>query len=52
MPEDVVKNPNLKTKATKYGYIFIPIKRGMYRLTQAELLAKKPLEERVGKHGY
>ena len=40
MPEDFVEHYNLKTKATKYGYIVIAIKRGMYGLPQAVLLAQ------------
>ena len=51
IPEDVVKHYNLKTKATKDDYIFISIKRGMYRLTLDGFLAQEPLEERVGKLG-
>ena len=51
MPEYVVEHYNLKTKATKYGYIFIAIKRGMYGIPQTVLLAQELLEERVGKLG-
>ena len=41
-----------KNKAAKDGYIFIAIKRGMYGLPQAGLLAQEILEEMVGKSGY
>ena len=44
MPKDVVEHYNLKTKVTKDGYIFIVIKRGMYGLPQAVLLAQELLE--------
>ena len=52
MPEYVIEHYNLKTKSTKDGYIFITIKRGMYGISQSELLAQELLEERVGKCGY
>ena len=39
MPEDVVEHYNLKRKSTKYGYIFISIKHGMWGLPQNGLLA-------------
>ena len=38
IPEDVVEHYNFKTKAKKDGYIFIAIKRVMYRLPQTVLL--------------
>ena len=43
MPEDIFEHYNLKTKSTKDGYIFIAIKRGMYILPQARLLAQEHL---------
>ena len=52
MPEDVVEHYNLGTKTTKYGYIFITIKRRMYGLSQARILAQELLEARVVKRGY
>ena len=52
MPEDVVEHYNLKTKATKYGYIFTTTKRGINGLPQSRILAQELLEERVSKHGY
>ena len=52
IPEDVVEHYNLKTKATKYDYIFIAIKRRMYGLPQSELLAQELIEEMGGKRGY
>ena len=46
MPEDVVENYNLLTKATKDVYVFITIKRGMCGLPQSGLLAQEFLEQK------
>ena len=52
MLEDVIEHYNLGTKPTKYGYIFINIKRRMYGLSQSGILAQEMLKERVGKSRY
>jgi hypothetical protein len=52
IPNEVIKEYNLKEKATKNGSIYIKAKRGMYGLPQAGLLANKLLEKRLNKHGY
>ncbi len=52
IPNEVIKEYNLKEKATKNGSIYIKAKRGMYGLSQAGLLANELLEKRLNKHGY
>eukprot|EP00956_Cyclotella_meneghiniana_P038365 scaffold152976_cov64-Cyclotella_meneghiniana.AAC.2 len=51
-PEDVIEHYGLKAKANKDGMIFVEIRRGMYGLPQAGLLAQELLEQRLNKHGY
>ena len=52
LPNDFIKEYQLRTKATKEGYVYIEVRRGMYGLPQAGLLAQLELEERLAKHGY
>ena len=52
IPEDVVAEYNLQEKATKDGYVYIEVRKGMYGLPQAGLLAQNLLEKRLVKHGY
>ena len=51
-PEDVIEHYGLKTKANKDRMVFVEIRRGMYGLPQAGLLAQELLEQRLNKHGY
>ncbi|KAL7551824.1 hypothetical protein ACHAWF_015016 [Thalassiosira exigua] len=51
-PSDVIDHYNLKAKATKDGFVFVAVKRGMYGLPQAGILAQELLEKRLAKHGY
>ena len=51
IPEDVIAHYNLKSKATD-GFVFVEVRKGMYGLPQAGLLAQELLEKRLGKHGY
>ena len=52
LPEDVIEQYGLKDKTTSEGYIYVEIRKGMYGLPQAELLAKELLEKRLQKQGY
>ena len=52
LPEDVIKEYGLKDKETKDGYVYVEIRKGMYGLPQAGLLAKELLKQRLGKQGY
>ncbi len=50
--DKVIKEYNLREKATLDGSIYIRAKQGMYGLPQSGLLANKFLEKRLNKHGY
>lgn len=51
-PDDVIEQYNLKAIANKAGMVFVEIRKGMYGLPQAGLLAQELLEQRLNKHGY
>ena len=51
-PNDVIKEYNLKEKTTKDGFVYVEVKKGMYRLPQAGVLEQILLEERLQKNGY
>jgi len=42
----------LAEKVCKHRYIYIQVRKGMYGLPQAGLLAQQLLAERLGNHGY
>ncbi len=50
--EYVIENYGLHDKATHGGFVYVAVKRGMYGLPQAGILAQELLEERLNKHGY
>ena len=52
IPEDICIRYNPKTKVTKYDYVFIRTKKGMYGLKQAALLAYNHLKENLAQDGY
>ena len=43
---------SLQEKATKDGWVYVEIWKGMYVLPQAGLLAQKQLEKRLEHNGY
>ena len=52
-PEDVIKQYNLRDKATPQGFVYyVEVQKGIYGLPQAGLLAQELLEKRLGAHGY
>jgi hypothetical protein len=51
-PANVVEHYSLNEKATKDGWVYVAIKRGMYGLPQSGILAQELLEERLNLHGY
>ena len=51
-PQDIRDRYGLDQKVTPSGHIFIKIKKGMYGLKQAAVLAYEHLKEHLGKHGY
>lgn len=51
-PPDIVQRYNLHNLKSKYGYIYIKIKKEMHGLKQAALLAYTKLVEHLAPHGY
>ena len=52
IPTEIVKGYNLEQTARKDGSIYIEVRRGMYGLSQAGLLAQEQLIENLKDHGY
>ena len=52
IPEEVMKHYDLTTKVKNYGYVYIEIRQGMYRIPQSGLLAQQLLEKRLNAEGY
>ena len=44
-PDDVIEEYNLRDKVEPNGYVYIEVRKGMYGLPQAGLLAQKLLEK-------
>jgi hypothetical protein len=51
IPEHVIDQYNRREKA-KNGFVYMEIRRAMYGLPQAGILANKLLKKRLAKHGY
>ena len=51
-PDDVVKEYELQSKVDDKGFIHCEVRRGMYGLPQAGLLAQQQLIKRLNKAGY
>ena len=51
-PEDIRKRYKLHEKVTASGHIYIRIKKGMYGLKQAAILAYDNLKKNLATHGY
>ena len=51
IPENVIKKFGLKAKE-EYGQVYVKIRKGIYDLPQAGILAQKLLEKRFKKKGY
>ena len=52
MPDEVIKQYQLREKATKDGYVYVQINKGMYGLPQAGIIAQQLLEKRLNATGY
>ena len=52
IPDEIIREYDLKTKATKDGMVYIKANHGMYGLPQAGRLANELLEKRFNRHGY
>ncbi len=50
--DKVINHYNLEALVAQDGYIYCEIKRGMYSLPQAGLIAQELLEKRLAEHGY
>jgi hypothetical protein len=51
IPDEFIEQYELRNKV-KNGYVYMEIRRCMYGLPQAGMLANKLLKERLAKHGY
>ena len=51
-PEDIVELYNSREKATSDGYVYAEVRKGMYGLPQAGILAQQLLEKRLNKEDY
>ena len=52
LPDNAIRHYNLENIVTTYGYIYTEIRRGMYVLPTAGILAQQLLEKRLNKEGY
>ena len=52
IPDEIITEYNLKNKAHHNGAVYIEIRKGMYGLAQASMLANKLLKHQLAKHGY
>ena len=52
LPDDVIEEYNLKDKTTNYVFVYVEVRKGMYVLPQAGLLAHIMLKDRFKNHGY
>ncbi len=51
MPDNIIEHYQLQEKVLD-GYVYMKIRKGMYGLLQASILAKKLLKERLAQHWY
>jgi hypothetical protein len=52
MPADVIEHYKLLDVATPDGYVYCEIRKGMYGLPQAGIIAQELLAKRLKEHGY
>ncbi len=52
MPTNVIEHYKLLDVATPDGYVYCKIRKGMYRLPQAGIIAQELLAKRLKEHGY
>ena len=52
IPQDVIDHYKLMDKVSKDGFVFVEIRRGMYGLPQAGIIAQELLEKRLNARGY
>ena len=51
-PDDIIPHYKLNKKATKVGFIFCKVFKGMYGLPHTGLIVQQLREKRLEKHGY
>jgi hypothetical protein len=51
VPEEIIKQYNLRENVDNDGYVYIEVRKGMYGLPQAGILAQELLEQGLNKHG-
>ena len=51
-PDDSIDQYNLKDKVNEKDFVILRVKKGMYGLPYAGIIAKNLLEERLKLHGY
>ena len=52
IPAEIIDLYNIKEKATEDGFVYVEIRKGMYGLPHAGLIANELLEKRLARHGY
>jgi len=52
IPEEIIVEYGLRDKVASDGYVYVEIRKGMYGLPQAGILAQQLLEQRLNEHGY
>jgi hypothetical protein len=52
MPNDVIEHYKLRDVATPDGFVYCEIRKGMYGLPQAGIIAQELLAKQVKEHGY
>ena len=52
IPEEIIVEYNLRDKVAMDGHVYVEIRKGMYGLPQAGLIAQELLEKRLNEEGY
>ena len=52
IPQEIIDEYNLTSKLASDGHVYVEIRKGMYGLPQAGILAQQLLEKRLNAHGY
>jgi hypothetical protein len=52
IPDEIIRQYNLKDLVNEQGWVYIEIRMGMYSLLQAGILANKLLKQRLNSKGY
>ena len=52
IPDEIIEEYGLREKVADDGHVYVEIRKGMYGLPQAGILAQELLEKRLSLHGY